>query len=84
MLVDALIEQKQVQPDASVSTMRRWAFGMLIGNTSTCTMAIYRLSVSMADHMRLRLLYDILPMGFAPKVGENSQHTATITLMDQP
>ncbi len=58
--------------------MRRWAFGMLIGNTD---MHHGNLSFIISLHGRpyaLAPAYDILPMGFAPKVGgRNSQHTAT-------
>ena len=82
VLVDALIEQKQVQPDASVSTMRRWAFGMLIGNTD---MHHGNLSF-ISRHGRpyaLAPAYDILPMGFAPKVGGEIVNTLRpATLLD--
>ena len=46
-------------------------------------MAIYRLLVSMADHMRLRLLTIFLPMGFALKVGGEIVNTLRpATLLD--
>ncbi len=82
VLVDALIEQKQVQPDASVSTMRRWAFGMLIGNTDMHHGNLSFISLHGRPYA-LAPAYDILPMGFAPKVGGEIVNTLRpATLLD--
>lgn len=68
VLVNELVKQKHVHPDAIISTARLWAFGTLIGNTD---MHYGNLSF-ISCHGRpyhLAPAYDILPMGFAPKSG---------------
>ncbi len=82
VLVNELINQKRVHPDAAISTARRWAFGMLIGNTD---MHHGNLSF-ISSHGRpyaLSPAYDILPMGFAPKSGGEIVNTLRpVTLLD--
>ncbi|MEW5561080.1 type II toxin-antitoxin system HipA family toxin YjjJ [Enterobacter asburiae] len=68
ILVNELVKQGCVHPDAAVGTARLWAFGGLIGNTD---MHHGNLSF-ISGHGRpyqLAPAYDILPMGFAPKSG---------------
>lgn len=68
VLVNELVKQGCVHPDAAITTARFWAFGMLIGNTD---MHHGNLSF-ISGHGRpyqLAPAYDILPMGFAPKSG---------------
>lgn len=68
VLVNELIKQGCVHPDAAPGTARLWAFGMLTGNTD---MHHGNLSF-ISGHGRpyqLAPAYDILPMGFAPKSG---------------
>lgn len=68
ILVNELVKQGYVHPDAAIGTAQLWAFGMLIGNTD---MHHGNLSF-ISDHGRpyhLAPAYDILPMGFAPKSG---------------
>lgn len=82
VLVNELIKQKHVHPDAAMSTARRWAFGMLIGNTD---MHHGNLSF-IRRHGRpyeLSPAYDILPMGFAPKSGGEIVNTLRpVVLLD--
>ncbi|MFH2243164.1 type II toxin-antitoxin system HipA family toxin YjjJ [Enterobacter sichuanensis] len=68
VLVNELVKQGCVHPDAVASTARLWAFGTLIGNTD---MHHGNLSF-ISSHGRpydLAPAYDMLPMGFAPKSG---------------
>lgn len=68
VLVDRLVTEGHVHPDAAAGTARLWAFGMLIGNTD---MHAGNLSF-IGSHGRpyhLAPAYDILPMGFAPRTG---------------
>lgn len=68
ILVNELVKQGHVHPDAAIGTARLWAFGGLIGNTD---MHHGNLSF-ISGHGRpyhLAPAYDILPMGFAPKSG---------------
>ena len=67
VLVNELVRQGNVRPDAAIYTARLWAFGMLIGNTD-----MHHGNLSFIGHGRpyqLAPAYDILPMGFAPKSG---------------
>ena len=68
VLVNRLVKEGYVHPDAAARTARLWAFGMLIGNTD---MHAGNLSF-IGSHGRpyhLAPAYDILPMGFAPRTG---------------
>ncbi|KEY59881.1 type II toxin-antitoxin system HipA family toxin YjjJ [Serratia sp. DD3] len=66
VLVNSLVAEGLVHPDAAASTARLWAFGMLIGNTD-----MHHGNLSFINsHGRpyhLAPAYDILPMGFAPR-----------------
>lgn len=66
VLVNSLVAEGLVHPDAAASTARLWAFGMLIGNTD-----MHHGNLSFINsHGRpyhLSPAYDILPMGFAPR-----------------
>lgn len=68
VLVNELVKQGHVHPDAIVDTARLWAFGVLIGNTD-----MHHGNISfISNHGRpyhLAPAYDMLPMGFAPKSG---------------
>lgn len=67
-LVNKLVGQGHVHPEAAASSARLWAFGMLIGNTD---MHHGNLSF-ISNHGRpysLAPVYDVLPMGFAPRAG---------------
>ncbi|MEH0832632.1 type II toxin-antitoxin system HipA family toxin YjjJ [Pectobacterium cacticida] len=68
ILVNELIKQGYVHPDAAIETARLWAFGMLIGNTDMHHGNLSFIS-SHGRPYRLAPAYDILPMGFAPKSG---------------
>lgn len=82
ILVNALVNQGYVHPDAAIATARLWAFGTLIGNTD---MHHGNLSF-ISGHGRpyhLAPAYDILPMGFAPKSGGEIVNTLRpATLLD--
>lgn len=68
VLVNSLVTEGHVHPDAAVGTARLWAFGMLIGSTD---MRRGNLSF-ISNHGRpyhLATAYDILPMGFVPRTG---------------
>lgn len=68
VLVNSLVAEGHVHPDAAAQTVQRWAFGMLIGNTD---MHHGNLSF-ISNHGRPYYLappYDVLPMGFAPRAG---------------
>lgn len=66
VLVNGLIREGHVDAEAAVETARRWAFGMLIGNTD-----MHHGNLSFISHdgrpYQLAPAYDVLPMGFAPK-----------------
>lgn len=82
VLVNELIKQKHVHPDAAISTARRWAFGMLIGNTDMHHGNLSFIS-SHGRPYELAPAYDILPMGFAPKSGGEIVNTLRpVTLLD--
>lgn len=68
VLVNELIKQGYVQPEAAVDTARLWAYGMLIGNTDMHHGNLSFIS-SHGRPYQLAPAYDILPMGFAPKSG---------------
>ncbi|WP_434584752.1 type II toxin-antitoxin system HipA family toxin YjjJ [Klebsiella sp. R390] len=68
VLVNELVKQQLVHPDAAMGTARLWAFGMLIGNTDMHHGNLSFLS-SHGRPYHLAPAYDILPMGFAPKSG---------------
>ncbi|MEN0616068.1 type II toxin-antitoxin system HipA family toxin YjjJ [Klebsiella indica] len=68
ILVNELIRQGHVHPDAASGTARLWAFGMLIGNTDMHHGNLSFIS-SHGRPYHLAPAYDILPMGFAPKSG---------------
>ncbi|MCU6671566.1 type II toxin-antitoxin system HipA family toxin YjjJ [Enterobacteriaceae bacterium H4N4] len=68
VLVNELIKQEQVHPDAAIGTARLWAFGMLIGNTDMHHGNLSFIS-GRGRPYNLAPAYDILPMGFAPKAG---------------
>lgn len=80
VLVNELIKQGCVDPQAAIGTARLWAFGTLIGNTD---MHHGNLSF-ISGHGRpyqLAPAYDMLPMGFAPKSGGeivNTLRSATL------
>lgn len=66
VLVNSLITEGHVDAEAAVDTARRWAFGMLIGNTD-----MHHGNLSFISHhgrpYHLAPAYDVLPMGFAPR-----------------
>lgn len=66
VLVNSLIKEGHVDAEAAAETARRWAFGMLIGNTD-----MHHGNLSFISHdgrpYQLAPAYDVLPMGFAPK-----------------
>lgn len=68
VLVNRLVKDGHVHPDAIAETARRWAFGVLIGNTD---MHHGNLSFISRDGGACHLSpsYDMLPMGFAPRAG---------------
>lgn len=68
ILVNELIKQGHVHPDAAAEAARRWAFGMLIGNTDMHHGNLSFIS-SHGRPYQLAPAYDVLPMGFAPKSG---------------
>lgn len=68
VLVNSLIKDGHVHPDAAAETARLWAFGMLIGNTDMHHGNLSFIS-SHGRPYRLAPAYDILPMGFAPRAG---------------
>lgn len=68
ILVNELVKQEHVHPDAAISTARLSAFGMLIGNTDMHPGNLSFIS-SHGRPYHLAPAYDILPMGFAPKSG---------------
>lgn len=68
VLVNELVKQGCVHPDAVTGTARLWAFGMLIGNTDMHHGNLSFISAHGRPY-HLAPAYDILPMGFAPKSG---------------
>lgn len=68
VLVNELVKQGFVHPDAVTGTARLWAFGMLIGNTDMHHGNLSFISAHGRPY-HLAPAYDILPMGFAPKSG---------------
>lgn len=68
VLVNSLVKQGHVHPDAAAGTARLWAFGMLIGNTDMHHGNLSFFS-SHGRPYQLAPAYDILPMGFAPIAG---------------
>lgn len=68
VLVNRLVAQGHVHPDAAAATALLWAFGILIGNTD---MHHGNLSfiASKGRPYDLAPAYDMLPMGFAPRTG---------------
>lgn len=82
VLVNELVKQKHVHPDAITSTARLWAFGMLIGNTDMHHGNLSFIS-SHGRPYHLAPAYDILPMGFAPKSGGEIVNTLRpVTLLE--
>ncbi len=82
VLVNELVKQGCVHPDAAVGTARLWAYGMLIGNTDMHHGNLSFIS-SHGRPYRLAPAYDILPMGFAPKSGGEIVNTLrAATLLD--
>jgi len=68
VLVNRLVAEGHVHPDAATDTARLWAFGMLIGNTDMHHGNLSFIS-SHGRPYHLAPAYDILPMGFAPRTG---------------
>ncbi|MCS2154322.1 type II toxin-antitoxin system HipA family toxin YjjJ [Scandinavium goeteborgense] len=68
VLVNSLVAQGHVHPEAAVETARLWAFGMLIGNTDMHHGNLSFISCHGRPY-HLAPAYDILPMGFAPRTG---------------
>lgn len=68
VLVNSLVTEGHVHPDAATGTARLWAFGMLIGNTDMHHGNLSFIS-SHGRPYHLAPAYDILPMGFAPRTG---------------
>lgn len=74
VLVNELVKQGCVHPDAIAGTARLWAFGMLIGNTDMHHGNLSFIS-SHGRPYHLAPAYDMLPMGFAPKSGGGMVNT---------
>lgn len=68
VLVNSLVTQGHVHPDAAAGSARLWAFGSLIGNTDMHHGNLSFIS-SHGRPYHLAPPYDILPMGFAPRAG---------------
>ncbi|HHA2007977.1 TPA: type II toxin-antitoxin system HipA family toxin YjjJ [Enterobacter mori] len=82
VLVNELVKQGCVHPDAAAGTARLWAFGMLIGNTDMHHGNLSFISAHGRPY-HLAPAYDILPMGFAPKSGGEMVNTLRpATLLD--
>ncbi len=82
VLVNELVKQGCVHPDAATGTARLWAFGMLIGNTDMHHGNLSFISAHGRPY-HLAPAYDILPMGFAPKSGGELVNTLRpATLLD--
>lgn len=80
VLVNELVKQGHVHPDAAINTARLWAFGMLIGNTDMHHGNLSFIS-SHGRPYQLAPAYDILPMGFAPKSGGGMVNTLRPALL---
>ncbi|MCG3098883.1 type II toxin-antitoxin system HipA family toxin YjjJ [Enterobacter sp. DRP3] len=74
VLVNELVKQGCVHPDALAGAARLWAFGMLIGNTDMHHGNLSFIS-SHGRPYHLAPAYDMLPMGFAPKSGGGMVNT---------
>ncbi|MBO4150027.1 type II toxin-antitoxin system HipA family toxin YjjJ [Enterobacter ludwigii] len=74
VLVNELVKQGCVHPDAIAGTARLWAFGMLIGNTDMHHGNLSFISAHGRPY-HLAPAYDMLPMGFAPKSGGGMLNT---------
>lgn len=74
VLVNELVKQGCVHPDAVAATARLWAFGMLIGNTDMHHGNLSFISAHGRPY-HLAPAYDMLPMGFAPKSGGGMVNT---------
>ncbi|MHC9002902.1 type II toxin-antitoxin system HipA family toxin YjjJ [Enterobacter adelaidei] len=74
VLVNELVKQGCVHPDAIAGTARLWAFGMLIGNTDMHHGNLSFISAHGRPY-HLAPAYDMLPMGFAPKSGGGMVNT---------
>lgn len=74
VLVNELVKQGCVHPDAIAGAARLWAFGMLIGNTDMHHGNLSFIS-SHGRPYHLAPAYDMLPMGFAPKSGGGMVNT---------
>lgn len=82
VLVNELVKQGCVHPEAAAGTARLWAFGMLIGNTDMHHGNLSFISAHGRPY-HLAPAYDILPMGFAPKSGGEMVNTLRpATLLD--
>jgi Uncharacterized protein related to capsule biosynthesis enzymes len=82
ILVNELVKQEHVHPDAAIATARLWAFGMLIGNTDMHHGNLSFISCHGRPY-QLAPAYDMLPMGFAPKTGGEIVNTLRpATLLD--
>lgn len=82
VLVNELVKQGCVHPDAATGAARLWAFGMLIGNTDMHHGNLSFISAHGRPY-HLAPAYDILPMGFAPKSGGEIVNTLRpATLLD--
>lgn len=80
VLVNELVKQGHVHPDAAINAARLWAFGMLIGNTDMHHGNLSFIS-SHGRPYQLAPAYDILPMGFAPKSGGGMVNTLRPALL---
>lgn len=79
-LVNTLVAHGHVHPDAAAGTARLWAFGRLIGNTDMHHGNLSFIS-SHGRPYHLAPAYDILPMGFAPKMsGAMTNDLTSLTL----
>ena len=74
VLVNELVKQGCVHPDAAADTARLWAFGRLIGNTDMHHGNLSFISAHGRPY-HLAPAYDMLPMGFAPKSGGGMVNT---------
>ena len=68
VVVKTLVAEGHVNPEAATDSARLWAFGVLIGNTD-----MHAGNLSFIHHddrpYRLAPADDMLPMGFAPRIG---------------
>ncbi|MBN6045342.1 type II toxin-antitoxin system HipA family toxin YjjJ [Citrobacter sp. ku-bf4] len=82
VLVNELIKQGHVHPDAAAGAARLWAFGTLIGNTDMHHGNLSFIS-SHGRPYQLAPAYDMLPMGFAPKSGGESVNTLRPAMLSE-